>query len=175
MFDYRLTAPVLPVLLLFLLPALAAYPWQMPMGTSLALPFLTLLVILFCTLRYPGILVSPVVFISGLACDLFTRSPLGYWTFLFLITLSCARAITLVVESHGRMAGWICFFFALAFITFVAWAVASLYQFAWQIPALTIEGMLMALALLPLPVLLLVGLEKLLILPEDNFISRPFQ
>ena len=174
MFDYRLSAPVLPIFLLLLLPALAAYPWQLPIGTSLALPFLTLLVILFCALRYPGILVSPVVFVSGMLCDLFTRSPLGYWVLLFLLALACARATTLIVESHGRFAGWLCFFITLAFTPFAALAVASLYQFEWQAPTATIEGMLMALALLPLPVLLLVGLEKLLILPTDNS-ARPYR
>ena len=172
MFKYRLSAPILPFFLLLFLPALAAYPWQMPFGTSLIFPFLTMLMVLFCALRYPGLLFSPIVFFSGLACDLFTRSPLGFWTFLFLITLSCARTTTAIVERFGRPTGWVCFFVSLFFLTTLAWGTASLYQMEWQDPYTSIEGMVMALVLLPLPALFLAGLEKLLILRSESDQSR---
>ncbi len=168
MFEYRLTAPLLPGLLIFLLPAFAAYPWKMPIGNSLTLPFLTLLIILFCSLRYPGILFSPIVFLAGLSCDLFTRSPPGYWTFLFLMALTCARGTTQIVEARGRAIGWICFLLTLVVITFLGWVIASLYQGHWQTPHAMMTGMGLALILLPFPALLLTGLEDRLVLHADK-------
>lgn len=174
MLKYRYTALVLPAALLLLLPALAAYSWQMPFGGGLALPFLTLLTILFSALRYPGLMLSPLVFASGLACDLFTRSPLGYWTLLFLITLSCAHMTTLIVERRGRLAGWLCFCITVITMSALAWFLASLYQFEWQELRKTVDGMIMALVILPFPALFLVGLENLLILKRAKKPSRSF-
>jgi len=36
MLNYKLTAIVIPALLLLFLPAFAAYPWQLPAGGDLA-------------------------------------------------------------------------------------------------------------------------------------------
>ncbi len=173
MFTYRLTAPLLPALLLLFLPALAAYPWQLPVETGLVLPFLTLLVILFCALRYPGLLFSPLVFLSGLACDLFTRSPLGYWTLLFLLTLACARTAASLVTRRGPFFGWLCSGLTLILAAAAAWGLASLYQFEWQPVDKIRNGLFFALLLLPVPALLLTGMEHWLILPaERNGLKR---
>ena len=174
MFQYRFTALFPPIILLLALPALAAYSWQVPIGKSLALPLLTLLTILFGSLRYPGLFLSPLVFLSGLLCDLFTRSPFGFWTLLFLITLACARSTTLIVEQRGRLAGTVCFILTLIFMTANVWGLSSLYLMEWQDLRTSLEGMIMAFVLLPVPALFLVGLEKLLILKNEKSSSRSF-
>ncbi|MCF6198322.1 MAG: hypothetical protein L3J67_02805 [Hyphomicrobiaceae bacterium] len=175
MFRYRITALVLPVMLLAFLPTLAASQWHMPLGDGLAFPFLTVLVVLICALRYPGLLPSPLVFCSGLACDLFTRSPLGYWTLVMLITLALARFAETFHEHHGRLVRAVSTVLLPAFITLIAWILASLYELSWQPVRTTIEGMLMALLLLIVPVLLLMGLETLLITKKQNDPSRTFR
>ncbi len=174
MFEYRSTALLLPAFLLLALPAFAAFPWQITFGQAIALPFLTLLTILFGSVRYPGLFLSPIVFISGLLCDLFTRSPLGFWTLLFLLTLACARATTLLTAQRGDLATYLCLVTALIFMTASVWGLTSLYQLAFQDVRPTIEGMLMALLLLPVPALLLVGLEKLFIFKNEKIAPRSF-
>ena len=172
--EYRLGAVLFPALLLLVLPALAAYPWQIPLGEPLALPFLTLITILFGTLRYPGLFFSPLVFISGILCDLFTRSPLGFWTLLFLLTLACARTASLFYERYGRLAYFSGFVLTLIFITSGVWGLSSLYQFHWQDWRLPLEGLIMGLVLLPAPALLLVGLEKLFIFKSETKRAKTF-
>ncbi len=175
MFRYRITALILPVLLLAFLPALAAYHWRMPLGDGLAFPFLGVLIVLFCALRYPDLLPSPLVFGSGLAFDLFTRSPLGYWTLIMLIALALARFIASLHERHGSLILALGYLLLPVILTFVAWGAASLYQFAWQPPATTIEGMMMALLLLIPPVMLLIGLETALITKKPGHLSPAFR
>ncbi len=174
MLEYRYTALLLPTFLLLALPAFAAYPWQIPLGKSTALPLLTLLTILFGSVRYPGLFLSPFVFISGLLCDLFTHAPLGFWTLLFLLTLACARTTILITRQRGQLAIYLCMFATLIFMTGSVWALSSLYKFAWQDVQTILEGMFMALLLLPAPALILVGLEKLLILKDQKISSRSF-
>ncbi len=168
MFNYRFTALVLPTFLLIFLPAMAAYPWHFPLGNALALPFLTLLTILFATLRYPGLLLSPLVFLSGLICDLATRSPLGFWILLFLITLSCARTTSQLVVQRGLLMGSLGFGVILVLIPVCVWGLSSLYQFEWQNPDISINGMIMAVILFPLPFFLFLGLEKAFILKKED-------
>jgi len=174
MFRYRMTALVLPVMLLAFLPTLAAYQWHMPLGDGLAFPFLTILVVLICALRYPGLLPSPLVFCSGLACDLFTRSPLGYWTLIMLLTLVLARLTVTFHQGHGRLIRGASTLILPAFITLIAWILASFYELSWQPPRPIIEGMLMALLLLVVPVSLLMGFETLLITKKKTDPSRMF-
>ncbi len=175
MLEYRLTALLLPGFLLLALPALAAYPWQMLVGQTTALPFLTLLTILFGAVRYPGLFLSPLVFLSGLLCDLFTHSPLGFWTLLFLLALACARTTTLLTAERGPLVIALCLTAVLIFMTASVWGLTSLYQFAWQDLRISIEGMSMALLLAPVPALFVLGLEKLLILKNEKVPSRPFR
>ncbi len=174
MYEYRFTALLLPAFLLLALPALAAFPWQLSFGQAIALPFLTLLTILFGSVRYPGLLLSPFVFISGLLCDLFTRSPLGFWTLLFLLTLACARTTTLLTAQRGELATYLCLLTALIFMTAGVWGLTSLYQLALQDLRPTIEGMVMALLLLPIPAAFLMGLEKLFIFKNEKIAPRSF-
>jgi len=175
MFRYRITALLLPLLLLAFLPALAAYHWRIPLGEGLAFPFLGVLVVLFCALRYPDLLPSPLVFGSGLAFDLFTRSPLGYWTLIMLIALALARFTASLHERRGSVVLALGYLLLPMVLTFIAWGSASLYQFSWQPAAKTIEGMLMALILLILPVMLLIGLEAALITKRQTNLSPAFR
>ena len=174
MFEYRSTALLLPAFLLLALPALAAFPWQISFGQAIALPFLTLLTILFGSVRYPGLFLSPMVFISGVLCDLFTRSPLGFWALLFLLALACARTTTLLTAQRGDLATFLCLLAALIFMTANVWGLTSLYQLAWLDVRPTIEGMFMALLLLPVPAVFLIGLEKLFILKNQKIAPRSF-
>lgn len=165
---YRVTAPLLPGLLLLLLPALAAYPWQLPFGSDLALPMLGLLTAFFCALRYPGLLLSPIIFLAGLACDLFTRAPLGYWALLFMAASICAALAATLAERYGALIGWLCLLVMAPLAAGAAWGLSSLYMEHWLDIRAISDGLLMALILLPLPILLLIGLEPLLMLRTDR-------
>jgi len=131
MTPYKTGSAVLPVLLLFWLATLAAYPWVFPdicavlrdgslsplaarnavrgagaaTGDGLVLPFVGSLTVLFCALRYPGLLPAPMVFLAGIAFDLFTNAPLGLWTFIMLVTLGMGRSWHYL---WGRLGGLAC-------------------------------------------------------------------
>ena len=172
--DYRIGAILLPALLLLFLPMLAAYPWHLPLGNELALPLLTMLVVLFCGLRYPTLLPSPLVFASGLACDLLTRSPMGYWTLVLLLALAASRTAHGLSKRLGRFVILLSWLVLPVFMGMIVHGLASLYQLAKQPVQTTIDGMIMALILFMGPLMLLTGLERVLILKNTGLHSRFF-
>jgi len=172
--GYRFTSLIMPAFLLVMIPAFAAYPFDAPVGGGLTLPFLTLLSILFIAFRYPGLLPSPLVFISGLACDLFTGAPIGFWSLLFLLALAGARLLGSL--SRGRTLAVAAGFLASSIIAAIAaWGLASLYGQNWQEGWKFTRAMIMAGVLMPLPAMALAAFEDVLIFRGDaNEQEGPF-
>jgi hypothetical protein len=167
MFRYRMTGMLLPSLVLLALPALAAYPWRLPFGETLALPLVGVMTTYFCAQRYTGLLLAPVAFLAGLACDLFTRAPLGYWALLCVLAAICGGASSYYAQRLGPWFGWLCLLLMAPLSAALVWGLSSLYLWQLQDVALVRDGLVMALLLLPLPLVLLVGLEPLLTVRTD--------
>lgn len=121
-------AVLLPPLTVILTMAVTVLPWRVPDFAAFGLPFLTLGAVFFWAERSPGRLPSPLVLVAGLATDLVTDGPLGYWALLFLIGLALGGVA-------GRLAGhdrplsqsWLGFAVTLPGIVVLGWAIASLY------------------------------------------------
>jgi len=170
---YRFTSYLPPVGVLLVLPGFAAFDWSLPLGGALTPPFLTLLIFYFCVVRYPELILSPLLLPVGLATDLFTRSPMGYWTLLFILAFACALLTTRLVDSLGKAVGWLCFALTLFICAAAAWALWSLYLGGFQDGWRVAGALAMALLLFPLPVMLFVALEPLLIIkPERTLQGR---
>ena len=74
----------IPFFFSFFLLLLGMIPWRVAFWSHFAVPFVY--ASLFCWVVFRGDLISvPCVFLLGLSADLLTISPLGYYTFLFLI------------------------------------------------------------------------------------------
>lgn len=167
MIYYRPTGLLLPSLTLLALAAFAAYPWRLPFGESFALPLVAMLTVYVCALRYPGLLLAPVGFLAGLACDLFTRAPLGFWALLLVVAAICATGSRTLAERYGARLGWLCVLAMAPLSAALVWGLWSLYLWQPQAVRPLVDSLAMALLLLPLPLMLLVGLEPLLtVYPE---------
>jgi rod shape-determining protein MreD len=121
----RLVAPIGSVAVLTLI---AALPLGVPAGDRFFLPLLPVVAIHYWTLRHDAWLPEWVVFAAGLALDILTHGPLGYWAFIYLLAhLIATLSARLHVESMlGRL---ILLGLAIVLLTIVAWAVASVYFF----------------------------------------------
>lgn len=68
-----------------LLTCLAALPWGLPADQRFVLPLLPLAAIHACNLRRAGSCPEWVAFACGVALDVVTQGPLGFWAFLYLL------------------------------------------------------------------------------------------
>ncbi|MBE6449660.1 MAG: hypothetical protein E7013_03075 [Alphaproteobacteria bacterium] len=68
----------------FLLLLFGMLPWRVAFLSHFAIPFVYAS-LFFWTVFRPDLISAPAVFLLGLSADLLTISPLGYYTFLFLI------------------------------------------------------------------------------------------
>lgn len=121
----RLIAPIGSVAVLTLI---AALPLGIPAGDRFLLPLLPVIAIHYWTLRHDAWLPEWVVFLAGLALDILTHGPVGYWAFIYLIAhLTATLSARLHVESSlDRL---LLLGLAIVVVTFAAWATASIYFF----------------------------------------------
>jgi rod shape-determining protein MreD len=121
----RLIAPIGSVALLTLI---AALPLGVPAGDRFFLPLLPVVAIHYWTLRHDAWLPEWVVFVAGLALDILTHGPVGYWAFIYLFAHLIA---TLGSRTHPEttLARLLLLGIAIAMVTAVAYAVASIYFF----------------------------------------------
>ena len=121
----RLVAPIGSVALLTLI---AALPLGIPAGDRFFLPLLPVVAIHYWTLRHDAWLPEWVVFLAGLALDILTHGPVGYWAFIYLFAhlIATLGSRTRPETTLARLA---LLGLAIAMVTVVAWAVASIYFF----------------------------------------------
>lgn len=113
---------LLPAASLLLLVLTSALSLGAGSGTSFVLPALPILAVHYWTRRQRGLMPVALVFAAGLAIDLLTYGPLGYWPLLFLagtaVSLASARLLrsrhpivelgaTLTVLGAVAGAGWL--------------------------------------------------------------------
>lgn len=134
------------IAVIVLLTLLAALPLGLPPEARHALPLLPLAAIHDSTLRRPGAVPEWLVFLCGLALDVLTQGPLGFWAFVYLFAHALALA---VFPLAARGAAWRLALLVLALVAsaLVAWGLSSLYvgeaaairpwltAVAWALPA----------------------------------------
>ena len=121
---------ILPTVLVVLAVALAAAPLGAPSSVSYVLQVMPYMAAHVFIVRGKGFVPSPLMFVAGLAVDLASDGPLGFWALIYLFGVLIARQypIGLTQTQIGRLSGLLLVVFALAAAQV---ALASLYQLQW--------------------------------------------
>ncbi|MEM1307528.1 MAG: hypothetical protein AAGG99_08380 [Pseudomonadota bacterium] len=119
-------ALVSPVIVTSILVIVAVLPLGLPSEARFVLPMLPYVAIHYWTLNERGLMPSIFVFMAGLAIDILTHGPLGYWSTVFLIGFGCARWLSGPISDTriGRFVGYV---LTCALLAALQWAIASLY------------------------------------------------
>ena len=117
-----------PVASIALLTLLAVLPWGLPSEDRFFLPMMPVIAIHYWSLRQPESVPEWMIFLAGLALDVLTHGPLGYWALIYLL----AFVLGLLSQPFGagsQAARIGLFAAALLVVAFAAWAVSSAYGF----------------------------------------------
>jgi rod shape-determining protein MreD len=152
---------VLPVLTLLIASIFAVLPFGVGDTVRTCVSFLPLVVTHYWSARRPNLLPVTVIFACGLAIDVLSHGPIGFWAFMMLAVGALARleeTLTGQSTATGRAA---VFAIAMVVVAALSWAVASLYI------GQAIDGQPMLLAALvaigtyPIAAILLMPIDRL--------------
>lgn len=144
---YRLLVPTLQ---LALAVVLAALPWGLAADARFVLPLLPLLVVHYWARRRTAYMTAIHAFLAGLALDVLTHGPLGYWSLIYLAGHGLSQWDGLADEDNV-LVSWVHFALVISATAGLAWALSSAYFLAildWR-PLAYAAGI--AIALYPLP------------------------
>lgn len=115
-----------PGCLVMIATMLAVLPWGLPSTARFTMPLLPYAVVHYWLVRRPALLPEWLAFASGLAIDVLTNGPLGFWSLTFVagVILSHHCEPLLRVGPPGR---WLHFAATLAMLAGVQWGLASLF------------------------------------------------
>lgn len=136
----RIVAPIGSVALL---AVIAALPLGVPAEDRFFLPLLPVVAIHYWTLRHDAWLPEWVVFLAGLAVDIMTHGPLGYWALIYLLAHLIAT-LSARLDIQGTLRRLILLGLAIAVLTVIAWVVASAYFFEILDPLPYVTGAALA-------------------------------
>ncbi len=117
---------IMPGVTVIVFTLLAALPWGLPSEARFLLPLLPYTAIHYWAVRRPHLMPEWLVFLSGLATDVLTHGPLGFWSLIFLlgfIVVQVSRPAT-AFNTVGR---WLHFCTTLGLLSLVQWLIASAY------------------------------------------------
>jgi rod shape-determining protein MreD len=115
-----------PIGSIAVLTVLAALPWGLPAEDRFFLPLLPVIAIHFWTLRHDAWIPEWLVFLAGLAVDVLTQGPLGYWSLIYLVA-HLAATFSAPYAGQGSLSRLGLLGLALALVTALAWLVSSIY------------------------------------------------
>lgn len=124
----RLPRTILTFTVLAVLVLAVSHPWGLgsDFGTApLLLPFAGLA---YVTLRAPAATGAWVAFAFGLALDVLSHGPLGYWSLLYIAGWIAVRRAQALYRGDGALQRWGLFAVVAAMVAALAWLVASLVQ-----------------------------------------------
>lgn len=125
---------VIPGLTVIVATLAAALPWGLPAQARFLMPLLPYATIHFWAVRRPAQMPEWLVFLAGLAIDVLTNGPLGFWSLIYLIGLMCCHALwpPMKVGAFGR---WLQFGATLIILATAEWLLASAFfmsAISWQ-------------------------------------------
>lgn len=152
---------LLPALCLLIAALIAVLPFGASEGVRACLSFVPVIVTHYWIARRPRLLPAILVFATGLAIDVLTHGPVGFWSLMMLAAAALAR-LEDNFTGQSTMAGRAAVFcISMLAVAGLAWAVASAYN------GQLIEGRPMLLAALvaigfyPLIAMLLMPIDRL--------------
>lgn len=128
--DERGPALITPMVCVLVLGVLAVLPLGLPSDARFVMPMLPLIAIHYWVLNNRGYVPATFVFVVGLAIDVITRGPLGFWSLIYLIVHMIASLLTGGL-SDTRAKRWVGFVVVVALVAALQWAIASAYFLRW--------------------------------------------
>lgn len=121
---------VLPTILVLLAVLVAAAPLGAKGDIGLVLQVMPYMMAHLFLARGKGFVPSPVLFLAGIAMDITSGGPLGFWALIYLFGVLIARQLPagLMHTRLGRLSGLLLVVFVLAAAQV---GLASLYQLKW--------------------------------------------
>jgi rod shape-determining protein MreD len=121
----------MPVVSIAVLALAAALPWGLPAADRFVLPLLPVVAIYYWTLDRDAWLPEWAIFLAGLALDVLTQGPLGYWplVYLFAYVVAIFASRSTIESVLGR-------------IMLLAAAIVAVAVFAWLAASLFFLGLL---------------------------------
>jgi rod shape-determining protein MreD len=167
-------------MMLQLLPAMtlaiAALAAILPFGAGdtvrMCLSFVPVIVAQYWSVRRPRMVPLPLIFAIGLAIDILTHGPVGFWALMMLAAAGLARledAWTGTSTTAGRAA---VFCIAMLVVAGLAWAVASIYTGAMIDGHPMLVAALVAIAAYPLFAIMLMPIDRLWATPRVHLFER---
>ncbi len=121
---------LVPGISVAVLTVVAALPWGLPSESRFFLPLLPFTAIHIWTLRCPRQMPEWLVFLAGLATDVLSHGPLGFWSLVLLL----GRSLVLILpppQDWGGAGRWFHFCATLLALALTQWVVASAYFMSW--------------------------------------------
>lgn len=110
-----------------LLTLLAALPWGLSSETRFLFPLLPYTAIHFWAVRRPTLMPEWLVFLAGLATDVLTHGPLGFWSLVFLLGLVLAHVFPTSWHGGGTVVRWLHFCVTLVLLAVAQWVIATAF------------------------------------------------
>ena len=117
---------LMPVASIAVLTLTAALPWGLPTADRFVLPLLPVVAIYYWTLDPDAWLPEWVIFLAGLALDVLTQGPLGYWALVYLFAYIVAIFASRIAVD-GVVSRAVLLACAVITVTGFAWLAASIY------------------------------------------------
>jgi rod shape-determining protein MreD len=163
---------VLPVLTLVVASILAVLPFGAGELVRTCISFLPLIVVHYWSARRPHLLPVTAVFACGLAIDVLTHGPIGFWALMMLAVAALAPledTLTGQSTATGRAA---VFAIAMVAVAGLAWGVASLYNGYTMDGRPMLFAALCSIASYPLAALLLMPIDRLWDTQRSHLFAR---
>lgn len=106
---------------------LAALPWGLPAELRLVPPLIPFLVIHFWVMRSVDLVSELLVFAAGLALDIVTGGPAGYWALIYLVGYALTLAMSELPLTAGPLMRWLALGVTLAALSLVEVLLAAVY------------------------------------------------
>ena len=116
-----------PALSLLGLIAVGHLPLGLPPISGFVLPSIVMTLIYIWTMTRPLSLPPWLIFSLGILADVLSSGPIGYWSLYYLSTQAMALWFARNPVNSGLLLSWVGFLFTVLVVTFLSWAVATLY------------------------------------------------
>lgn len=150
---------IIPSASVVLTTLLAALPWGLSSDSRFLLPMLPYAAIHFWAVRRPALMPEWIAFASGLATDVLTHGPLGFWSLVFLLGLMFIQACR-PAERWGAVGVWLHFAATLSLLALAQWAIATAFFMSAVDWRPFFNGALLAALVYPLLCLIFAPLDR---------------
>jgi rod shape-determining protein MreD len=106
---------------------IAAVPWGLQGETTFILPFVTLLLVFLFSVHPSWAIPGWLVFAAGLATDVLTAGPLGYWAFIYTFSHAMARHFACKAPAESMSGLWLRYSVTASLAGATSWGLATVY------------------------------------------------